>query len=80
MAGIRVEVDREVCQSSGYCVHTAPQVFALDAEGIVALHSGGELTGGPIEVTAGQAELVDRAAWDCPAAAITITAAESSPS
>lgn len=76
MAGTRVEVDREVCQGSGYCVHTAPRIFALDDEGIVALRSDGQLTGGPIEVAAGQAELADRAAWDCPAAAITVTPAE----
>ncbi|MFI1917968.1 ferredoxin [Nocardia sp. NPDC020380] len=76
MAGTRVEVDREVCQGSGYCVHTAPQVFALDDEGIIALRGDGQLTGGPLEVTAGQAERAERAAWDCPAAAITVTPAE----
>jgi ferredoxin len=31
-AGIRIEVDRELCFGFGDCVDTAPRVFALDDE------------------------------------------------
>lgn len=71
MTPTRVEVDQNLCQSAGYCLRTAPVIFAADADGIVALRAGSDLTTGPIDIPAEQAELVDRAAWDCPAAAIT---------
>ncbi|QIS14915.1 ferredoxin [Nocardia arthritidis] len=73
MSPAHVEVDQNVCQSAGYCIRTAPTVFAADADGIVALRDGDHLTAGPIEIPEDRTELVDRAAWDCPAAAITIS-------
>ncbi|WP_067568757.1 ferredoxin [Nocardia acidivorans] len=69
----RVEVDQNLCQSAGYCVRTAPQIFAFDADDIVALRQGDQLTSGPVDVPEDQFKLADRAAWDCPAAAITLT-------
>lgn len=73
MSPTRVDVDQEICQSAGYCVRSAPQIFAMGDDGIVALRDGARLTAGPVDVPADQAELADRAAWDCPAAAINLT-------
>jgi ferredoxin len=34
----RVVVDREVCMSSGVCEMEAPEVFELDADGVLQVH------------------------------------------
>lgn len=73
MTTTRVEVDQDRCQSAGYCVRTAPEIFALDDDGIVAIRAAGRLSAGPVEVAPADLDQVDRAAWDCPAAAITVT-------
>ncbi|MFI5783905.1 ferredoxin [Nocardia sp. NPDC051570] len=62
----RVDVDRDVCQSSGHCARTAPTVFA-------ATDAQGNRVTGPIEVPRRQAELGDTAAWECPAGAIVVS-------
>ncbi|MBF6061969.1 ferredoxin [Nocardia terpenica] len=72
MSEVHVEVDREVCQSAGYCVRTAPAVFALGDDAIVAVRDGERLTTGPVAVPGDQAAAVRRASWDCPSAAIIV--------
>ena len=39
--GLRIEVDRDSCQSSGRCVRDAPEGFRLDADHLVELVDGG---------------------------------------
>jgi ferredoxin len=34
----RIVVDREVCMSSGVCEMEAPEVFELDADGVLQVH------------------------------------------
>jgi ferredoxin len=34
----RVVVDREVCMSAGVCEMEAPEVFELDADGVLQVH------------------------------------------
>ena len=66
----RVSVDPDVCQAAGYCVQTAPALFALGAEGVVTLTAGDGC--GPIDVPADLVELVREAESDCPSGAITV--------
>lgn len=40
MAGLRVEADRESCQSSGHCAKEAPEAFRLDADHLVEAIEG----------------------------------------
>jgi len=65
-AGIRIEVDRELCFGFGDCVDTAPRVFALDGEdkAIVIDPDGAAL------------EKIVEASQNCPVDAIIITDAE----
>jgi ferredoxin len=62
-AGIRIEVDRELCFGFGDCVDTAPRVFALDAEdkAIVLDPDGAAI------------EKIVEASQNCPVDAIIIT-------
>lgn len=62
-AGVRIVVDREVCESHGQCVHTAPEVFDLDDDGAV-VHPG--------EVPGSDRAAVEAAAAACPVRAITL--------
>jgi ferredoxin len=65
-AGIRIEVDRELCFGFGDCVDTAPRVFSLDDEdkAIVLDPDGATL------------EKIIEASQNCPVDAIIITDAE----
>jgi len=56
----RVVVDREVCMSSGVCEMEAPEVFELDADGVLQVH---EIT----DVTA-----VETAVRACPTGALQL--------
>jgi len=62
-AGIRIEVDRELCFGFGDCVDTVPRVFALDAEdkAIVLDPDGAAI------------EKIVEASQNCPVDAIIIT-------
>jgi len=62
-AGIRIEVDRELCFGFGDCVDTAPKVFALD-EGNVAI---------VLDPDGASYDLIVEAAQNCPVDAITLT-------
>ncbi len=62
-AGIRIEVDRELCFGFGDCVDTAPRVFALD-EGNVAI---------VLDPDGASYDLIVEAAQNCPVDAITLT-------
>ena len=42
----RVVVDREVCMSSGVCEMEAPEVFELDADGVLQVHEVTDLAAG----------------------------------
>lgn len=68
-ATVRVEIDKDVCMSAEYCVFTAPEVFAVDAQGIVTLAGApGELVH---EVAGAFEERVITAAQQCPSGAIS---------
>jgi ferredoxin len=56
----RVEVDREVCMSAGVCEMEAPEVFELDADGVLQV---GELT---------DLAAVETAVRACPTGALTL--------
>lgn len=62
---MKVTVHRERCISSGNCVLKAPNVFELDAEGVVTLR-----TASP---KAADQELTREAAAFCPVIAIEVT-------
>ncbi|HEY1777004.1 MAG TPA: ferredoxin [Solirubrobacteraceae bacterium] len=62
-AGIRIEVDRELCFGFGDCVDTAPRVFALDAEDKAIV----------IDPDGAAIEKVVEASQNCPVDAIIIT-------
>jgi len=65
-AGVRIEVDRELCFGFGDCVDTAPRVFALgdDDKAIVIDPNGAPL------------DRVIEASQNCPVDAIIITDAD----
>ncbi|MFF2555039.1 ferredoxin [Nocardia sp. NPDC058058] len=74
MTTIRVEIDQSLCQSARYCLRTAPAIFALGDDDIAGVKDADGLPiAGPIEVPTDQAGLLESAAWECPAAAISIT-------
>ena len=56
----RVVVDREVCMSAGVCEMEAPEVFALDDDGVLQV-------GEPADPTA-----VETAVRACPTGALTL--------
>ena len=60
---LRVEVDRDSCQSSGHCVREAPEGFRLDADHLVELIDGGAALTDAARLTA---------ARHCPALAIRL--------
>ena len=62
-AGIRIEVDRELCFGFGDCVDTAPRVFALDDEDKAIV----------IDPDAATLEKIVEASQNCPVDAIIIT-------
>ncbi|NNL66476.1 MAG: ferredoxin [Myxococcales bacterium] len=64
---LRVEADRDSCQSSGRCVQAAPEAFGLDADHLVTLADG---------VDALPDERKRAIARDCPALAIHLYDAE----
>lgn len=66
---IQVEVDEDLCVGGGQCVMSAPEVFdQRDEDGVVVL-----LEQHPSQ---DQLEVVRRAELLCPAAAITVRAAD----
>lgn len=56
----RVVVDREVCMSAGVCEMEAPEVFELDADGVLQVHE-------PTEASA-----VETAVRACPTGALQL--------
>ena len=59
----RVEVDREVCMSAGVCEMEAPEVFELDADGVLQVRELTDLATVQTAVRAcptGAHRLVDR--------------------
>jgi ferredoxin len=66
VAGVRIEVDRELCFGFGDCVDTAPRVFALDDEEKAIV----------IDPDAGTLEVIIDASQNCPVDAIIITDSE----
>lgn len=67
---MRVSVDRDLCQASGYCARSAAALFGVDGDGIVFLH--GDDLDGPMSVPDHHAESVRAAARDCPSGAIVV--------
>jgi ferredoxin len=64
----RVEVDRALCMGSGVCELEAPEVFELDADGVLQVH---EVT----DVAAGGTALgtaVETAVRACPTGALQL--------
>jgi ferredoxin len=57
-----VFVDRIVCIGSGSCVHLAPGVFELDAEGVAEV----------VDPSAADPAVLRRAARSCPTQAIEV--------
>ncbi|CCH89993.1 Ferredoxin [Modestobacter italicus] len=58
----RVVVDREVCMGAGVCEMEAPEVFELDADGVLQVHEITDLTAVETAVRAcptGALQLVD---------------------
>ena len=56
----RVVVDREVCMSAGVCEMAAPEVFELDADGVLQV-------GEPVDLAA-----VEAAVRACPTGALAL--------
>lgn len=74
---MKVWVDADLCQASGYCARTTPEVFEQDADGIVAVRLS---SAGPSRsqdsaeaVPAAHEARVRLAAHECPAGAINVT-------
>jgi ferredoxin len=61
-SGWRIEVTRERCMSTGACAFSAPEVFALDEDGISTV----------IGEVDGTSERVRNAVEECPAAALRL--------
>ena len=61
---MRVVVDRDLCQGHGVCESEAPEVFALDKQGVLTL-----LQESPPEDAR---DLVSRAVAYCPTGALSI--------
>jgi ferredoxin len=62
-AGVRIEVDRELCFGFGDCVDTAPRVFVLDADDKASV----------IDPEGAPLEKIIEASQNCPVDAIIIT-------
>jgi ferredoxin len=70
---VKIEVDLHKCQDHGQCVYAAPDLFALDDDGRLALRS--EATGVyRADVDEALADEVQEAADVCPLQAITVRA------
>ena len=63
MSGLQVRVDRDRCMGSGNCEHWAPDVFALDDDGIACV------VGDP----SAHAERVEVAVDQCPTQALSMS-------
>ena len=61
---MRVEVDRDLCESNGVCVGIAPDVFALDDEDLAVVTFD--------EIPGDREDDVRRAVELCPKIALTI--------
>jgi ferredoxin len=57
----RIAIDRSLCSGFGSCAELAPQIFALDDEGLASVRAG----------TSDDAAVLDAAA-SCPMAAISV--------
>jgi ferredoxin len=57
----RITIDRSLCSGFGACAQLAPEIFEVDAEGLVSLRVGTSEDGAVLE-----------AATACPMAAISI--------
>lgn len=66
---VRVEIDKDVCMSAEYCLHTAAEVFTVDTQGVVALVGATEEL--VHEVPGALRERVITAAQQCPSGAIS---------
>jgi ferredoxin len=64
MGNMRIKVHKERCISSGSCVSEAPQLFAQDEDGLVALRI--------CEPSASDYDAARAAAAACPAVAIEL--------
>ncbi|BBY56100.1 ferredoxin [Mycobacterium koreense] len=69
---LRVAVDQTVCIGAAICVRRAWAVFALDDDLVVLIGENGP-TVGPLEVPEEYADAVEKAAFECPSRAITVT-------
>ncbi len=63
----RVEVDRALCMGSGVCELEAPEVFELDADGVLRVREVADVTGGTALGTA-----VETAVRACPTGALQL--------
>jgi ferredoxin len=61
---VRVVVDRDLCQGHGVCESEAPEVFAVDKQGVLTV-----LRDSPPDEAR---DLVERAVAYCPTSALTI--------
>jgi ferredoxin len=61
---MRVKVDGEKCQGTGYCTMVSPEVFELGEDGLATVL--------PSEVDESQRELMLEAQNTCPTQAITV--------
>src|SRR3984957_12484239 len=62
--GLRIRLDRTICDGFGVCAQHAPEYFSLDDWGYASLEGNGE-------VADGDRDAVKRALLDCPVHAIT---------
>ena len=62
---MKVSVDADYCAGHGACVVTCPDVFRIGADGYAEVLVD--------EVPAQLADAVERAAFECPTGAITVT-------
>ncbi len=62
--GHRIEIDSELCMSSGRCVADLPTVFRFDPDEIAELVPGADVSADP--------QLLVAAVRNCPAEAITL--------
>ena len=56
MISAPVSVDQDLCMASSYCSGLAPEVFAPDTDGLVALVAPDGLVTGPVAVPAEHVE------------------------
>jgi ferredoxin len=60
----RVVVNFEACMGSGLCVGVAPEIFALDDDGIVSPRT--------LEVSVEQMDVAEEAVRSCPLGALSL--------